>query len=56
MREFVYLVALAAAAAAVVIGVAGWSGPAAWIVGGVLGAVVATVGLADDGRPAKGKS
>ena len=56
MREFVYVVALTAAAAVIVVGVAGWSGPAAWIVGGVLGAVVATVALADDGRPVKGKS
>lgn len=47
MRELAFLVVLVAAAACVVIGVAYWSTPVAWIVAGVLLAFLAWFGLAD---------
>lgn len=52
MREVVFLLALMIAAGCVVVGVAHWSVAVAWIVAGVLLAVVAWLALADDSRAA----
>lgn len=48
MREVVFLLVLALAAACVVVGVAEWSVGLAWIVAGVLLACIAWLGLAGD--------
>lgn len=47
-RELMFIVVLAAAAAAVIVGVGRVYGPAAWIVGGVLAAVLGWLVLGDD--------
>lgn len=49
LREWMLAGLLAVAAAAVVIGVSGWSSEAAWVVAGVLSAVWAWFVFADDG-------
>jgi hypothetical protein len=49
MRELVLGILLTVAAAAVVVGVALISTPAAWIVGGVLGAVLSWVAVGELG-------
>ena len=53
MREYLFLLILAIAAACVVVGVAHWSIAVAWIAGGVLLAVIAWLGLAGDDDPVK---
>lgn len=53
MREALFLLALVAAAACVVVGVATWSTGVAWVVAGVLLALIAWLGLAgNDDSPA----
>ena len=48
MREILLGIAATACVVCIVIGVAHWSDGAAWIVGGVLGAVVAYLALLED--------
>ena len=47
MREVAFLFVLAVAAGCVVVGVAHWSAPVAWVVAGLLLAGLGWLGLAD---------
>ena len=47
MREIAFLFVLAVAAGCVVVGVAHWSAPVAWVVAGLLLAGLGWLGLAD---------